>query len=506
MQSHILRGIAAYLQEHKLNKTLETLKEETGVLLNTSLKTPGTLTTNIEQGRWDSVLSDLLDVHVHVKLMRDLYEHIFFELLEQDAVEAAHELLRRSEVFAVMRESGEGERYIRLESALSEAKNHPEKNLIAKETLTKQRVLLAKKFKDNLEVIQPGYLESLFTKCNDTSKKNSIEPNTINTVALDEIIHATNVPEDAEYKTALLKLKMSIPGLSLVTFVNGLAVFGMKNGRVIVWKPSQGHKALTEILDKNRKDPKLPAFEITCMDCSLMENNQDVEICVLVAGNKAGQLVFFNLDEGNTLNFWKSCQIHHAPVVSVKFIDEKTVLSADQDRIIRKVGIKSGRVLEELKLSSSCKELVRLSSENFVLILDEKWLKKLNITARGLDCHESVVFDMFSKVKFLVQTDGFLFVSGTSNRILKARAQEWNFSWHADLPHGESIARMYASVKGLLCVWTVSGKLFYIHIHEFTVQESPILEQSEAKYISISQTDNLAITYNSDLISLWHLP
>ena len=116
---------------------------------------PDIFLDNVKKGNWDKVLIQVNKLHLSFGVLCDLYEQIFYELLELREVEIARKLLRQTKVLQIMKQE-QSQRYLKLERAA-------QRNLIdirevwtnGKKTARKN---LATSLKKELSVVQPSRL------------------------------------------------------------------------------------------------------------------------------------------------------------------------------------------------------------------------------------------------------------------------------------------------------------------------------------------------------------
>ncbi|KAJ1937869.1 Serine/threonine-protein kinase smu1, partial [Linderina macrospora] len=113
----VIRLIEQFLKEHNLKRTLDVLQSESSIRLNT-IDNIDIFKSNILKGRWDIVLSSVVQANIEPGKLIDLYEQIIFELAELLDLAPARALLRQTEPMQILR-TDQPSRYLELEQLLS---------------------------------------------------------------------------------------------------------------------------------------------------------------------------------------------------------------------------------------------------------------------------------------------------------------------------------------------------------------------------------------------------
>ncbi|KAJ1784471.1 Serine/threonine-protein kinase smu1, partial [Coemansia sp. RSA 2399] len=119
----VIRLIEQFLREHNLHSSLDILQRESGVSLNT-VENVDDFKDDILKGRWDAVLTSVMQANLPPANLTDLYEHIILELAEAQDLVPARALLRQTEPMDILR-SSDIDRYLRLEQLLSRTSFDP---------------------------------------------------------------------------------------------------------------------------------------------------------------------------------------------------------------------------------------------------------------------------------------------------------------------------------------------------------------------------------------------
>jgi WD40 repeat-containing protein SMU1 len=113
----VLRIILQFLSENGLYGSVQTLQDETGVALN-AVPSPSALAADITSGKWDSVLQIVGTLKLPPLVLSALYEQILRELVELHEHETARVFLRGSAPLASLKQT-DVSRYSGLEALVS---------------------------------------------------------------------------------------------------------------------------------------------------------------------------------------------------------------------------------------------------------------------------------------------------------------------------------------------------------------------------------------------------
>ena len=89
----VVKVVLQFLKENSLTASLQALQDESQVALNTVENLDG-LVADVQQGRWDAVMSTIATLKLSPKLLEELYEQLVLEMIELRELDTAKQLLR----------------------------------------------------------------------------------------------------------------------------------------------------------------------------------------------------------------------------------------------------------------------------------------------------------------------------------------------------------------------------------------------------------------------------
>jgi WD40 repeat-containing protein SMU1 len=157
--SDVTRLILQFLRENNLTQTMKALQQESKVSLNT-VDSVQTFASDINSGRWDSVLPQVGALELPQLALMDLYEQIVFEMLELRENDTAKAILRNTEPMSRMRQDNP-ERYLRLEHLVQRQYFDPREAYPPGTSKEKRRAEIAKLITKEVSVVPPSRLLAL---------------------------------------------------------------------------------------------------------------------------------------------------------------------------------------------------------------------------------------------------------------------------------------------------------------------------------------------------------
>ncbi|KRZ76516.1 WD40 repeat-containing protein SMU1 [Trichinella papuae] len=305
----IIRLIEQYFKENNLTRSLEMLQEETNITLNT-VDSIDTFTSDILSGRWDTVLRVIQPLKLPAKKLVDLYEQVIVEMIELRELGTARLMLRQTEPMIYMKRV-DPERHSRLEHLLTISFFDPRDAYEQGTNKEIRRQAIATDLSNEVIVVPPSRLMALLSQALKWQQHQGLLPAGTK-IDLFRGKTAMQQQEDERYPTQIhVTIHFSsqvFPECAMFSPDGQYLVSGTVDGFIEIWNFLTG---------KLRKDLK---YQAQVWKVSLGQCIRRLE------------------------------KAHQAGVTSVQFSrDSSQVLSSSYDYTIKIHGIRSGKLLKELR-------------------------------------------------------------------------------------------------------------------------------------------------------------
>ena len=157
--SDVVKVMLQFLKENSLTRTLQVLQEEAGVALNT-VDNVESFVSDVQNGRWDSVMAVVATLKLPGPVLADLYEHLVLELLEMRELETARQVLRSAAPMVRMKEQ-QPERHRKLEAIAGKPYFDPRDAYESGSSKERRRNQIAESLRAEVSVVPPSRLLAL---------------------------------------------------------------------------------------------------------------------------------------------------------------------------------------------------------------------------------------------------------------------------------------------------------------------------------------------------------
>lgn len=351
----VVRVVLQFLQENGLSSSVAALQEESGVSLNATHDIDGLIAHTLG-GHWDRVLAAVGHMRLPSPLLSDLYEQVVIELLELREIETARQLLRSAPALLAMKKSHE-KRFARLESLTARPFFEPRDAYLDGSSREHRRAHLADALRNEIQAVPPARLLALLGQ----ALKWQQQTGQLTAGARFDLLSggtAARVVEAETYVTTagpVIKFGKKCHAECAAFSPDGqFLVSGSIDGFLEVWDYERG---------KLRKDLAYQEQD------NLMMHDEPV---LALAFSRDSELLASGSQDG-TLKVWRprtgQCvrrfpKAHSQGITCVAFSrDAMLVATGSFDHLIRVHGLKSGKVLKELRGHASYVNAVECSPD-----------------------------------------------------------------------------------------------------------------------------------------------
>ncbi|KAI7887233.1 WD40 repeat-like protein [Lichtheimia hyalospora FSU 10163] len=357
----VIRLILQFFKENNLDRSLATLSEETLVNLNT-IDNRSAFVKDITEGKWDTVLKDIVHLNIAPRKLIDLYEQVVIELCEMRELGAARTLLRQTEPMHIMKQR-HPERYLRLEHLLSRTVFDAKDVYAEGMTKEKRRKVIAQALVAEITVVPSSRLLTLLNQSATWQQHQGLlSPDTpFNPFERKSITETTEKDAPALEKYATIKFPSKKTYAECATFSpNGqYLVTGSVDGFIEIWNYRTG-KLRNDLIYQN--DENLMAMDESVICLSFSRDSEQ-----LVSGSTDGKIAIWRIQTGACQR--KISPAHSQGVTSVCFNKDNTcVLSGSYDRLVKLHDARNGKLINEFKGHTSFVNNVLFSTDGSKVI------------------------------------------------------------------------------------------------------------------------------------------
>jgi len=374
----VIRLMLQFCKENGLHRTLQALQEESRVSLNT-VDSLDTLMSDINHGRWDTVLQAASYLSLPANVQQDLYAQVILELAEMRDLETAQQLLRETSPMIAMKQDVP-ERYLRIEALLRKNFFDP-REAYDLQTKEKKRSEIAQSVSKHIQVAPPSRLLALVGQAMKWQQHTGILPpnsriDVFRGVAADAIEETEQCPTIVA-KTVKFGSK-SHAECAAFSPDGQYCVSGSVDGFVEVWDYQ------TAMLRKDLSYQEEGSF--------MMHDNAVIAVAfakdsdLLATGSQEGQLKVWRVSTGQCVRKFEKA--HGEGITYVQWAKDSTqILTASFDKSARAHGLKSGKTLKEFRGHTSyvnsavytqdCSKVITASSDGKIIVFDSRTTEQI---------------------------------------------------------------------------------------------------------------------------------
>ncbi|KAM7266376.1 hypothetical protein ACFE04_004273 [Oxalis oulophora] len=358
----VIKIVLQFCKENSLQQTFQTLQNECQVSLNT-VDSNETFVTDINNGRWDTILPQVAQLKLPRNKLEDLYEQIVLEMIELRELDTARAILRQTQAMGVMKQE-QPERYLRLEHLLVRTYFDPNEAYQGS-TKEKRRAQISQGLAAEVSVVPPSRLMALIGQALKWQQHQGLLPPG---TQFDLFRGAAAMKQDVDdqYPTTLshtIKFGTKSHAECARFSPDGqFLVSSSVDGFIEVWDYISGKlkKDLQYQADsrfRSNNSQHVPVDEkLILMGKETFMMHDDAVLCVdfsrdsemLASGSQDGKIKVWRVRTGQCLRRLEKA--HSKGVTSLAFSrDGSQLLSASFDSTARIHGLKSGKLIKEFR-------------------------------------------------------------------------------------------------------------------------------------------------------------
>eukprot|EP00933_Yihiella_yeosuensis_P041190 TRINITY_DN35611_c0_g1_i1.p1 TRINITY_DN35611_c0_g1~~TRINITY_DN35611_c0_g1_i1.p1 ORF type:complete len:530 (+),score=112.53 TRINITY_DN35611_c0_g1_i1:132-1721(+) len=369
----IVRLMLQFCKENSLHRTLQCLQEESRVSLNTVDSLDG-LASDINHGRWDSVLQAVSYLSLTMHVLQELYTQVALELAELGERETAIHILRETGPMLQLKQDNP-ERHLRLEAIV---KRPHFDSVEAYEGLPKEkrRSSIAQAIGKTVNVAPPSRLLALVGQAMKWQQHVGLLPKNARIDVFRGV--ATHALEESEqcptHVSKTIKFGAKSHAECAVFSPDGqFCVSGSVDGFVEVWDYQSG--TLRKDLSY-QEEGSFMMHDKAVIACAF---NKDSEL--LATGSQDGQIKVWRIATGQCARRYERAHTDGVSWITWSK-DSSQLLTASFDKSARVHGIKSGKTLKEFRGHTSYvnsavfnrdnNKIITASSDSHVIVFDAR--------------------------------------------------------------------------------------------------------------------------------------